>query len=88
VTANHSKDLLDSGSVNDEISLRGQVRGPASAKKLLCKVKNGYRSTTDSNHAYKHYPNLYENHIPVELNRVWVADITYVRLRKAMPIRR
>lgn len=51
-------------------------------EKLLCKPKKRYRITTDSNHAYERYPNLYENNIPVELNRVWVADITYVRLRR------
>jgi putative transposase len=49
---------------------------------LLCKVKRGFVVTTDSRHGYERYPNLYENNIPVELNRVWVADITYVRLRK------
>jgi putative transposase len=47
---------------------------------LLCKIKKSYQVTTDSHHPYERYPNLYENIIPVELNRVWVADITYVRL--------
>jgi putative transposase len=49
---------------------------------LLCKVKRRFVITTDSNHSYGTYPNLYENIIPGELNQVWVADITYVRLRK------
>jgi len=49
---------------------------------LLCMVKKAFVITTDSDHAYERYPNLYENRIPDQLNRVWVADITYVRLRK------
>ena len=51
-------------------------------QKLLCKVKKRVVLTTDSRHSYGYYPNLYENHIPDHLNRVWVADITYVRLHK------
>jgi putative transposase len=38
--------------------------------------------TTDSDHAFPRYPNLVEG---LEVNRpdqVWVADITYIRLRK------
>jgi transposase InsO family protein len=50
-------------------------------QKLLCKVKQRFVVTTNSNHAYKRYPNLYVNQIPTQLNRVWVADITYIRLR-------
>jgi putative transposase len=51
-------------------------------QRLLCKVKKRFVITTDSRHGYERYPNLYENIIPRELNQVWVADITYVRLRK------
>jgi putative transposase len=51
-------------------------------QKTLCKVKKRFVITTDSNHSYGYYPNLYENKIPDLLDRVWVADITYVRLRK------
>jgi len=50
--------------------------------RLLCKVKRGFVVTTNSRHSYERYPNLYENIIPAQLNQVWVADITYVRLRK------
>ena len=50
--------------------------------RLLCKVKRRFVVTTDSSHAYERYPNLYENNIPTQLNQVWVADITYVHLRK------
>jgi putative transposase len=50
--------------------------------RLLCTVKRAFVITTDSHHGFGYYPNLYENHIPDQLNHVWVADITYVRLRK------
>ena len=50
--------------------------------RLLCKVKRRFVATTNSQHAYERYPNRYQNNIPDQLDRVWVADITYVRLRK------
>lgn len=50
-------------------------------QKLLCKVKKSFIVTTNSRHAFERYPNLYENNIPSTLNRVWIADITYIRLR-------
>jgi transposase InsO family protein len=37
--------------------------------------------TTDSNHAFPRYPNLVEGLEVVRPDQVWVADITYVRLR-------
>ena len=52
------------------------------AQQLLCQAKKRFVVTTNSDHTYERYPNLYENHIPDQLNRVWVSDITYVRLRK------
>jgi putative transposase len=36
--------------------------------------------TTDSRHNCPIFPNLYRNSIPKELDKVWVADITYVAL--------
>ena len=47
---------------------------------LLCKKRRGFVSTTDSDHAHRVYPNLYRNRVPTTINRVWVADITYIRL--------
>ncbi len=38
-------------------------------------------ATTDSNHSLPVYPNLYRNQIPDQPDRVWVADITYIRLQ-------
>lgn len=37
-------------------------------------------ATTDSTHGPPLFPSLYRNTIPVEPDRVWVADVTYVRL--------
>lgn len=47
---------------------------------LLCKRRRRFVSTTDSDHSRKVYPNLYGNRIPTAINRVWVADITYIHL--------
>ena len=47
---------------------------------LLCKRRRRFVSTTESDHARKVYPNLYRNRVPTAINRVWVADITYIRL--------
>jgi putative transposase len=38
--------------------------------------------TTDSNHAFPRYPNLVESLEVKRPDQVWVADITYIRLRK------
>jgi putative transposase len=50
--------------------------------RLLWKVKKAFVVTTNRRHGYERYPNLYENIIPGKLHQVWVAEITYVRLRK------
>ena len=47
---------------------------------LLCRKRRGFVSTTDSDHVHRIYPNLYRNRVPTAINRVWVADITYIRL--------
>jgi transposase InsO family protein len=38
--------------------------------------------TTDSGHAYPRYPNLVEGLEVTRPDQVWVADITYIKLRK------
>ncbi len=38
--------------------------------------------TTDSGHAYPRYPNLVEGLDVMHPDEVWVADITYIRLKK------
>ena len=48
---------------------------------LLCLRKRAYvPATTDSNHGWRVYPNLARRMVPLAPDRLWVADITYVRL--------
>jgi putative transposase len=48
---------------------------------LLCVRKRKFVITTDSNHARKVYPNLARNMVLTATDRLWQADITYIRLR-------
>lgn len=48
---------------------------------LLVRPLRGFHLTTDSRHAFPVYPNLYQNQCPTAPNQIWVADITYIRLR-------
>ncbi len=51
---------------------------------LLCLRKKAYApATTDSNHGWRVYPNLARRMVPMAPDRLWVADITYVRLERA-----
>ena len=47
---------------------------------LLCVVKRAFVVTTDSRHQFRLYPNLARTVVPMAVNQLWVADITYVRL--------
>jgi putative transposase len=40
------------------------------------------KRTTDSNHAFPRYPNLVKDLEITQPDQVWVADITYIRLRR------
>ena len=46
---------------------------------LLCRVKRKW--VTDSRHHFPRYPNLIKGMVISQLNRVWLADITYIRIR-------
>jgi len=48
---------------------------------LLCRVRRKWVKTTDSNHRFPRYPNLIKGMVLNRLNRVWLADITYIRIR-------
>ena len=48
---------------------------------LLCVRKRKFVVTTDSNHRRKIYPNLAGKMILTGTDQLWVADITYIRLR-------
>src|SRR5215831_7592347 len=48
---------------------------------LLCVRRRRFVVTTDSHHNLPIYPNLASGMVPTAVNQLWVADITYVRLR-------
>ena len=48
---------------------------------LLCVPRQAFRpATTDSRHSWRVWPNLARQLLPMTVNQLWVADITYVRL--------
>jgi len=50
---------------------------------LLClRTRRFVPATTDSQHAWRVWPNLARGLVTRNLNELWVADITYVRLRE------
>ena len=49
---------------------------------LLCLRKRRYVITTDSRHPFGVYPNLSKELRLERVNQLWVADITYIRLRE------
>jgi putative transposase len=49
---------------------------------LLCIRKRKFVTTTDSNHGRKIYPNLARTMVLTGMDQLWVADITYIRLRE------
>lgn len=48
---------------------------------LLCQVKRKRVKTTNSRHRFPRYPNLIKGVSIRCLNQVWLADITYIRIR-------
>ena len=48
---------------------------------LLCVRRRKFIVTTDSRHNLPVYPNLAGQMAPTAVNQLWVADITYIRLR-------
>ena len=49
---------------------------------LLCLRRRTFVSTTDSQHQFATYPNLARTQVLTDINQLWVADITYIRLRR------
>lgn len=48
---------------------------------LLCVRRKKFAITTDSRHHLPVYPNVAAQIVPTGVNQLWVADITYIRLR-------
>ncbi|MBV9183851.1 MAG: IS3 family transposase [Acidobacteria bacterium] len=49
---------------------------------LLCVRRRAFVTTTDSRHSLPVYPNLARDLQLTAMNQLWVADITYIRLRE------
>lgn len=50
------------------------------ADNLLCLRRRKFILTTDSRHGLPVYPNLAKQMVLSDINQLWVADITYIRL--------
>jgi transposase InsO family protein len=74
--------------VTAELGQRGvvvnhkRVRRLMRLDNLLAVRKQRFVFTTDSRHTFAVYPNLADRLVLTALNQLWVADITYVRLRE------
>ena len=49
-------------------------------QELLCKRRRRFVRTTDSQHVHRVYPNVAREMQVTDINQLWIADITYVRL--------
>jgi putative transposase len=59
-----------------------KVRAILKADNLLAIRRRKFVVTTDSDHPFRIYPNLAESLEISDINQLWVADITYIRLRQ------
>ncbi|MGH9701102.1 MAG: IS3 family transposase [Candidatus Acidiferrales bacterium] len=72
--------------ITAELKRQGWKVGPKRVRRLmrednlLCVRKRRFIATTDSGHNRKVYPNLAGQMVLTEMNQLWVADITYIRL--------
>ena len=48
---------------------------------LLCQARRKRAKTTNSKHPFPRYPNLIKSIVVSGMNQVWLADITYIRIR-------
>jgi putative transposase len=73
--------------VQAELRRRGQqvnhkrVRRLMREDNLLCVRRRSFVRTTDSQHGFRVYPNLARKMVLSDINQLWVADITYIRLQ-------
>jgi len=48
---------------------------------LLCRARRKRVKTTNSKHHFPRYPNIIKDVVVSGMNQVWLADITYIRIR-------
>ncbi len=65
----------DGRRINGKTVLRSMYQ-----QNLVCKRRRRFVHTTNSQHAHRVYPNLAREMNVIDINRLWIADITYVRL--------
>ena len=58
-----------------------RVLGMMRKDNLLCARRRAFVVTTDSRHNLAVYPNLAREITAMAMHQLWVADITYIRLR-------
>jgi putative transposase len=74
--------------LTQELRRRGWTVNPKRVRRLmrednlLCVRKRKFVVTTDSNHGKKVYPNLAREMVLTDVDQLWLADITYIRLRE------
>jgi putative transposase len=74
--------------ITQELRRRGWTVNPKRVHRLmrednlLCVRQRKFIRTTDSNHGKKIYPNLARKMALTDVDQLWVADITYIRLRE------
>lgn len=51
-------------------------------EQMLVYPRKKYAVTTNSNHPFRVYSNLIDKMVPTDINRIWVTDITYIRMNK------
>jgi len=49
-------------------------------KNILCRIRKSFARTTNSAHRLAKYPNLIKNVVASQINQIWHADITYIRI--------
>lgn len=57
-----------------------RIRRVMSKYGLQARIKRRFISTTDSKHGFPVYPNLISGKTVMDINQVWVADLTYIRI--------
>lgn len=53
------------------------------SENILCRIRRSFKKTTNSSHCLVRYPNLIKGIIPLRVNEIWHADITYIRLKSS-----
>ena len=74
--------------ITAELRRRGWIVNPKRVYRLmrednlLCVRRRKFVVTTDSSHGRKIYPNLARHMVLTGMDQLWIADITYIRLRE------